>query len=75
MPDDQAVIKSEENVPEGTQVLNQNYYQIGFWAFLQSMGNAFFTFIISLFTTSEGWMGMIVTYVLYCLATGRKLAQ
>jgi hypothetical protein len=62
------------NVPPETTAVTQNYYQVGVWAFLNGTSNAFFTFLLGLTTTANGWMGLIILYILYCLLTGKRFA-
>jgi hypothetical protein len=75
--DKQEVVNGDpaHNVPAGTTAVTQNYYQVGFWACLNGAVNAFFTFLLGLTTTANGWMGLIIIYVLWCLITGKKFSQ
>jgi hypothetical protein len=76
MPDEsEQIVQPDAQIPQQVHTLNQNYYQVGFWAFLNGLSNGGFTFLLNLLTTTNGWMGMVILYLLYCLLVGRKFIQ
>lgn len=63
------------NIPGNPQHVTQNYYEVNFWGTCNVLINNVFATAVNVFTTPAGWFGMVFTYVLYCLLTGKKFVE